>query len=76
MLIMDSLESEVQNMESRFEAVKQEDIAFNDWTMEVFVLRDKQTGVMYMYRVAGGGAGLTVLVDKDGKPITTFKVNI
>lgn len=42
----------------------------------VEVLRDKQTGVMYMYRVANGGAGLTVLVDKDGKPMTTFKVNI
>lgn len=43
---------------------------------EVEVLRDKQTGVMYMYRAALGGAGLTVLVDKDGKPMTTFKVSI
>jgi len=43
---------------------------------KVEILRDKQTGVMYMYRAAMGGAGLTVLVDKDGKPLTTFKVNI
>lgn len=43
---------------------------------KVEVLRDKQTGVMYMYRAAMGGAGLTVLVDKDGKPMTTFKVSI
>lgn len=42
----------------------------------VEVLRDKQTGVMYMYRSGCGGAGLTVLVDKDGKPMSTFKVSI
>lgn len=61
-------------MESRFEAVKQEKIAFSyGWTMEVFVLRDKQTGVMYIAEHRGG---LTPLLDKDGKPMTTFKVNI
>ena len=35
-------------MENKFEAVKQENIAFNGWNMEAFVLRDKQTGVMYI----------------------------
>lgn len=73
---MDSQESEVQNMESRFEAVKQENIAFNGWTMEVFVLRDKQTGVMYIAERTGNSGGLTPLLDKDGKPMTTFKVSI
>lgn len=43
---------------------------------KVEVLRDKQTGVMYMYRVGMRGAGLTVLLDKDGKPVTTFRVSI
>lgn len=76
MLIMDFQESEVQNMESRFEAVKQEEIAFNGWTMEVFVLRDKQTGVMYIAERTGNSGGLTPLLDKGGKPMTTFKVNI
>lgn len=64
-------------MESRFEAVKQENIAFsNGWTMEVFVLRDKQTGVMYIAERTGNAGGLTPLLDKDGKPMTTFKVSI
>ncbi len=64
-------------MESRFEAVKQENIAFNNsWTMEVFVLRDKQTGVMYIAERTGNAGGLTPLLDKDGKPMTTFKVSI
>ena len=29
---------------------------------------DKETGVQYLYHAAGYGAGLTPLLDKDGKP--------
>ena len=32
---------------------------------------DKETGVNYLYHAHGYGGGLTVLVDKDGKPIVT-----
>lgn len=33
------------------------------------VLRDNETGVLYMLHQEGYGAGLTVMVDKDGKPL-------
>ena len=38
-------------------------------SMEIWV--DKETGVNYLFRYCGYGAGLTVLVDKDGKPLVT-----
>ena len=37
--------------------------------MEVLV--DKVTGVNYLFRASGYAGGLTVLLDKDGKPIIT-----
>lgn len=36
-------------------------------TMEIWV--DKETGVNYLYRDAGSSGGLTVLLDRDGKPV-------
>ena len=36
-------------------------------TMEIWV--DKETGVNYLYRQSGYSGGLTVLLDKDGKPV-------
>lgn len=38
-------------------------------SMEIWV--DKETGVNYLYRQSGYAGGLTVLLDKDGKPIVT-----
>ncbi len=35
------------------------------------ILVDRQTGVNYLWRVEGYGGGLTVLLDKDGKPVVT-----
>ena len=32
---------------------------------------DRQTGVNYLYHVTGNAAGLTVLVDREGKPLIT-----
>ena len=32
---------------------------------------DRQTGVNYLFHVSGYAGGLTVLVDRDGKPIVT-----
>lgn len=37
--------------------------------MEIWV--DKETGVNYLYHSAGYGAGLTVLLGQDGKPVVT-----
>lgn len=36
-----------------------------------YILVDTQTGVNYLYHSAGYGAGLTVLLDRDGKPVVT-----
>lgn len=33
------------------------------------VIRDNETGVLYLSYGAGYGLGLTVMVDQDGKPI-------
>ena len=30
---------------------------------------DRETGVNYLYHGAGNGAGLTPLLDRDGKPV-------
>lgn len=35
----------------------------------VKVIRDNETGVLYMLHQEGYGAGLTVMVDQDGKPL-------
>ena len=37
--------------------------------MEIWV--DKETGVNYLYRQSGYAGGMTVLLDKDGKPVVT-----
>ena len=38
-------------------------------SVEIWV--DKETGVNYLYHNAGYGGGLTVLLDKDGRPVVT-----
>ena len=42
---------------------------FSDSRMEIYV--DRQTGVNYLFASYGNAGGLTVLVDRDGKPIVT-----
>ena len=37
----------------------------------VEILVDKETGVNYLFRSSGYSGGLTVLLDKDGKPVIT-----
>lgn len=51
--------------EKRFEKVYSQGAG----SMEIWV--DKQTGVNYLYRQSGYSGGLTVLLDKDGKPVVT-----
>ena len=40
-------------------------------TVEIWL--DKVTGVNYLYHRNGNSGGLTVLLDKDGKPVITPK---
>lgn len=37
--------------------------------MEIWV--DKETGVNYIFRQSGYAGGMTVLLDKDGKPVVS-----
>ena len=38
-------------------------------TMEIWV--DKETGVNYLFRQSGYSGGMTVLLDREGKPVVT-----
>ena len=51
--------------EKRFEKVYSQGLS----SFEIWV--DRQTGVNYLYHSSGYAGGLTVLLDKDGKPIIT-----
>ena len=51
--------------EKRFETVY-EDKSLAESTR---ILRDRETGVCYLYQWSGTGGGLTVLVDREGKPV-------
>jgi len=51
--------------ERRFEIVERE---ASLTIPETYVLKDNRTGVLYIYHNSGRGAGLTPLIDKDGKP--------
>ncbi|MGN0641377.1 MAG: DUF6440 family protein [Oscillospiraceae bacterium] len=51
----------------RFEVVHKESSAMTSTQ----ILVDKLTGVNYLWHADGYGGGLTVLLDKDGKPVVT-----
>ena len=51
--------------DKRFEKIYSQDLG----CVESWV--DKETGVNYLYYASGYAGGLTVLVDKDGKPVVT-----
>ena len=42
-------------------------------TMEIWV--DKETGVNYLFYQSGNAGGMTVLLDREGKPVITPKYN-
>ena len=50
----------------RFEMVYRQGVVS---TMEIWV--DTEPGVNYLYRRDGNSGGMTVLLDKDGKPVIT-----
>ena len=51
--------------EKRFEKVYSQGAG----SFEIWI--DKETGVHYVYHSSGYSGGLTVLMDKDGKPVVT-----
>lgn len=51
--------------EKRFEKVYSQSVG----SMEIWV--DKETGVNYLYRQSGYSGGMTVLLDRYGKPVIT-----
>ena len=51
--------------DKRFEKVYKQNMG------EIEIWVDKETGVNYLYRQSGYSGGLTVLLDKDGKPVIT-----
>ncbi len=52
----------------RFEIIEKESQGISK---EISILRDKVTGVNYVFFLSGYGGGLTPLLDRDGKPIVT-----
>ena len=51
--------------EKRFEKIYGQDMG----STEIWV--DKETGVNYLWTASGYAGGLTVMLDRDGKPIVT-----
>ena len=51
--------------EKRFEKIYSQGAG----SIEIWV--DKETGVNYLYHASGYSGGLTVLLDKDGKPVVS-----
>ena len=51
--------------DNRFEKIYSQSMG----SVEIWV--DKETGVNYLYHSSGYSGGLTVLLDKDGKPVVT-----
>ncbi|MCE4956420.1 DUF6440 family protein [Macrococcoides caseolyticum] len=37
--------------------------------LSTYIIVDEQTGVQYLYAAMGYGAGVTPIIDKDGKPV-------
>ncbi|MBR4864741.1 MAG: xylan 1,4-beta-xylosidase [Oscillospiraceae bacterium] len=54
--------------EKRFVKILSEG-GFADNLMQIWV--DRQTGVNYLYSASGYSGGLTVLLDRDGKPVVS-----
>ena len=53
----------------RFEVLLKEGSSLSD-AGQVIILRDRETGVQYLWVKSGYAGGLTPLLDADGKPLT------
>lgn len=56
-------------MNNRFEVIITENLPGITGTAKIEILRDKETDVLYLVRDTMRGCGITVMVDKDGKPV-------
>ncbi len=54
--------------DERFEIVYKQRVGFGS---VVKVLRDKETGICYLYHMDGYSGGLTALLDRNGNPVVT-----
>jgi len=52
----------------RFEVLLKEGSGLSE-VGQIMILRDKETGVQYLWVKSGYSGGLTVLLDADGKPL-------
>ena len=55
--------------EDRFVKVYSQSGGFSGNSMAIYV--DKETGVNYLFSASGYAGGLTVLLDRNGKPVIT-----
>ena len=55
--------------EERFVKVYSQSGGFSGNSMAIYV--DKETGVNYLFSASGYAGGLTVLLDRNGKPVIT-----
>jgi len=54
----------------RFRKLREENLSGND-NEKAAILVDRETGVNYLWIQSPTGSGLTLLVDKDGRPVVT-----
>ena len=57
----------MRNDEKRFEVVLSEKISLA--CSSVLILRDRETGINYLFTKSGYAGGLTPLLDQNGKPV-------
>ncbi|NEU31744.1 hypothetical protein GN156_13315 [bacterium LRH843] len=49
---------------------KRFEVIYKQGKLETFkIIRDNETGVLYMMNQSGYGGGITVMVDQEGKPL-------
>ena len=59
-----------KNQEKRFELLHSENVKIGGFKdSSLYIYRDTQTGVQYLFADQGTSGGLTPLLDKNGKPI-------
>jgi len=58
----------------RFKRIYKQGSKLGPELTEIWV--DKTTGVHYLYHAGGYAGGLTLLLDKDGRPVVTTTVNL
>ena len=59
--------------DNRFDVISQEGGVFSDAAVRT-VIRDRETGVCYLWVTNGSAGGLTVMLDREGRPLTSSAV--